>query len=124
MNSNCKRPTVRFTYRLSILLQQQIVAGQRNAEDDGSDTFETVNPFLPFGSLPADIDQREVQPFECELGFDDAGRFDSRSKHVLLSRLVVDLTDAIQIVQVAGRTVKKEIDTVFCIYLGVGERKM
>ena len=45
------------TNRGFVLVKNLIVLGHCDAEDDGRDVLETMNPFLSLRSLPADIEK-------------------------------------------------------------------
>ena len=44
------------TYSRLVFVQHLIVFGHGDAKDDGRHIFETVNPFLSFGTLTTDVE--------------------------------------------------------------------
>lgn len=46
-------------YRVLILSQHKVVFAHGDDEYDGSDAFKTVNPFLAFRSLAADVEHSD-----------------------------------------------------------------
>lgn len=68
---------------LRVLLEQNLVVlGQRDAEDDGRDGLEAVDPLLPFRPLPADVEHVDAELARAELGLADARRFCSGMQNV------------------------------------------
>jgi hypothetical protein len=55
INSVCVTRTAVQTYLTALFQEHLVVLAQGNAEDDGCDVFEAVDPLLAFASLPADI---------------------------------------------------------------------
>ena len=76
-------------YRSLVLMQHLVVLRHGDAEDDGGDIFETMDPLFPLRSLASNVEQLEVEVLEGEVDLDDAGRLDSRPQDVLLCWLVV-----------------------------------
>ena len=58
ISSNCSI-ILKATNRSFVLVQDLIVLGHGDAEDDGSDVLEAVDPLLTLTSLPANIKQSE-----------------------------------------------------------------
>lgn len=46
----------RHPHHLFILGQDQVVSAERNAEYNGRDAFETMDPLLPLGSLASHVE--------------------------------------------------------------------
>ena len=60
-------------YHLLILGQHQVISAQCDAENNGCDSFETVDPLLPLRALASHIEhsaegmkQKEIQHIVCE----------------------------------------------------------
>ena len=67
ISSNCSI-ILKATNRSFVLVQDLIVLGHGDAEDDGSDVLEAVDPLLTLTSLPANIKQSEQK--QLLIGFD------------------------------------------------------
>ena len=76
-------------YRSLVLMQHLVVLRHGDAEDDGGDIFETMDPLFPLRSLASNVEELEVEVLEGEVDLDDAGRLDPRPQDVLLCWLVV-----------------------------------
>lgn len=76
-------------------MEHLVVATQRDTEDDRCDILEAVDPLLAFWPLAPDIEEPEVEVFECEMGFYDASCFDPGSEDILLRGLVVCSSNSI-----------------------------
>jgi len=48
-------------YRVLIFGQHEVVLAHSDDENNGSDTFKAVNPFLAFGPLAADVEHSDEQ---------------------------------------------------------------
>ena len=70
-------------------MQHLVVLRHGDAEDDGGDILETMDPLFSLRSLPSHVEELEVEVLEGEVDLDDAGRLDSRPQDVLLCWLVV-----------------------------------
>lgn len=62
-----------------------------------------MNPLLPLWSLTTHVEQLEVKASKSEVHLDDTSCLDASTKNVLLGRLVVGLTQPIQVIEKAGR---------------------
>ena len=76
-------------YRSLVLMQHLVVLRHGDAEDDGGDILETMDPLFSLRSLASNVEELEVEVLEGEVDLDDAGRLDSRPQDVLLCWLVV-----------------------------------
>ena len=70
-------------------MQHLVVLRHGDAEDDGGDILETMDPLFSLRSLASNVEELEVEVLEGEVDLDDAGRLDSRPQDVLLCWLVV-----------------------------------
>ena len=70
-------------------MQHLVVLRHGDAEDDGGDIFETMDPLFSLRSLASNVEELEVEVLEGEVDLDDAGRLDPRPQDVLLCWLVV-----------------------------------
>ena len=76
-------------YRSFVLMQHLVVLRHGDAEDDGGDILETMDPLFSLRSLASNVEELEVEVLEGEVDLDDAGRLDPRPQDVLLCWLVV-----------------------------------
>jgi hypothetical protein len=76
-----------------------IVFAESHDEDDRSDIFEAMDPFLSFRSLSADVEDTKVEIFEGEIDLDDAGGFHSCAKNILRARQVLRQSDLVEFIE-------------------------
>ena len=71
-------------------------------------TFEAVNPLLPLGPLPSDIEHVIFQLTQLEQGLGNAGGSESGAKNVLIIRQVVFCKQAVDVIVVTASGVSME----------------
>lgn len=91
-------------------MQDLVVFGHGDTEDDGGHIFKTVNPLFPLGTLSADIEQLEVEILERKVNLNDASGFDASAQNVLFGWHVVFLSQTIQIVEETAQGKEIELD--------------
>ena len=89
------------TNRFFVFVQQLVILGHGNAEQDSRHAFKAVDPLLSLGSLATHVQDQEIEAFAREAHFHDSRRLDSRPEDVLLRRQVVFLSQASQAVKEA-----------------------
>ena len=77
-----------MAHHLLVLGEREVVLGERDAEDDGGDLLEAVDPLAALGPLPANVNEPEVQALVCERGLHNARRLHARPQHVVHRRHV------------------------------------
>jgi hypothetical protein len=66
-----------------------IVFTDGDEEKDDGDVFETVDPFLSFGTLTSDIEHSVGEVLDVEGCFGDTGRLDSSAQYVLVGGEII-----------------------------------
>ena len=86
-------------------MENLVILWHGHTEDDGRNVLKTMNPFLSLGSLPAHIEQLEVEVLEWKVNLYYAGGLDPGPEDILFSRLVVLCSKSVKIIKetVKGR---------------------
>jgi hypothetical protein len=66
-----------------------VVFADGDEEKDDGDVFETVDPFLSFGTLTSDIEHSVGEVLDVEGCFGDTGRLDSSAQYVLVGGEII-----------------------------------
>lgn len=66
-----------------------IVFADGDEEEDDSDVFETMDPFLSFGTLTTDVEHSVGEVLDVESCFGDTRRLDPGAQYILVGREVI-----------------------------------
>lgn len=87
----------------SVLKEHLVVFGNGDEKDERGDILKAVDPFFPLRPLSSHIQHAVREIADNKRRLCDAGCLDARSKHILVARNVVRLTDTEDRVKVTAR---------------------